>query len=181
MLNITALVQLKAFARQDGAWLALLWATSFLLTIYMPSSSWGSAMAVSTPFFVGWRLNSFRNYALDGIISFRRGLVFSIYTFFYATLLFAVLQYVYFRYFDHGAMMNMLLHNVNIIEEAYKNADANLRQTVDDLKRGTELIGELTPIELAFIFMMQNLFIGVILSLPIAFFCKKSRANYSTR
>ena len=50
MINVVALVQVKAFARQEGVFLALLWIASFLLMVYTPSSSWGNLLAISTPF-----------------------------------------------------------------------------------------------------------------------------------
>ena len=59
MINVTALVQLKAFARQDGVILALTWIASFILMIYTPQYSYGNLLALSTPFIVGWRLCAF--------------------------------------------------------------------------------------------------------------------------
>lgn len=112
MINVIALIQLRAFARQYGFFLFLLWMASFVAYFTNPASSWGSLLAMSTPFVVGWFLVRFRNGALDGHISFRRGLVFSFYTFFYASLLFAVAQYVYFRFFDNGALLSMMLATV---------------------------------------------------------------------
>ena len=38
MNNITALVQLKAFARQYGVFVALLWTVSFLAVVLVPTS-----------------------------------------------------------------------------------------------------------------------------------------------
>ncbi|MGI6242843.1 MAG: DUF4199 domain-containing protein [Prevotella sp.] len=178
MMNIVALVQVKAFARQEGVFLALLWIASFLLMVYIPSSSWGSLLAMSTPFFVGWRLVGFRNYALDGVISFKRGFAFSWYTFFYASLIFAVVQYIFFRYFDHGAMLSMLSSNVEVVQETYKAGGVNDNQAIEYMKEGMNVIGMMSPIELAFVFMMQNFFMGTLLSLPIAFFCKKSEAKH---
>lgn len=173
MMNVTALVQLKAFARQEGLFLALLWFASFLLMVYVPSSSWGLLLAVSTPFFVGWRLGAFRNHALGGSISFRRGLAFAWYTFFYATLLFAVLQYVYLRYFDHGTLLGMLNDSVGLLEKAYKAENIPADQTLAYMRQGAEMVGLMSPIQLAFVFMMQTLFAGTLLSLPIALFCRK--------
>ena len=64
MIKIEDLVQLKAFARQDGAILCLLWFVSFLAIMYMPESGLGNILALLTPILVGWRLCAFRNYAL---------------------------------------------------------------------------------------------------------------------
>jgi hypothetical protein len=179
MINIVALVQVKAFARQEGLFLALLWVASFLLMVRIPSSSWGSLLALSTPFFVGWRLISFRDKALQGAISFRRGLAFSCYTFFYASLIFAVTQYLYFRYFDHGAMLSMLNSNVATMQEAYKASGMTDTQTLQYMKDGMDVIGMMPPIQIVFVFMMQNLLIGILLSLPIAWFCKRKHPQLS--
>lgn len=130
MINVIALIQLRAFARQYGFFLFLLWMASFVAYFTNPASSWGSLLAMSTPFVVGWFLVRFRNGALDGHISFRRGLVFSFYTFFYASLLFAVAQYVYFRFFDNGALLSMMLATVKqTLEPVYKANGMSLNES----------------------------------------------------
>lgn len=170
MINVTALIQLKAFARQDGFLLFLLWIASFAVIVSNPASSWGSLLAMATPFYVCYLLVRFRNYALDGAISFRRGLAFSLYTFFYASLLFAVAQYVYFRYLDNGAMMSMLIASVKTLEPFYRAQGIS----INELQNSLTMIGQLTPIETAFVFMMQNILIGVVLSFPIAWIGKRT-------
>ncbi|MCD8282659.1 MAG: DUF4199 domain-containing protein, partial [Prevotella sp.] len=105
MFNAVNLLQVKAFARQDGIILALVWMLSMWLLICHPENSWGSILMLSTPFFVGWRLQVFRNKVLDGAISFRRGFCFSCYIFFYASIIFALGQFVYFQYLDHGTFL----------------------------------------------------------------------------
>jgi hypothetical protein len=170
MINVTALIQLKAFARQDGFLLFLLWIASFAVIVTNPMSSWGSLLAMATPFYVGYLLARFRNYALDGAISFRRGLAFSLYTFFYASLLFAVAQYVYFRFLDNGALMTMLIASVKTLEPFYKAQGIS----VNELQNSLSMIGQLSPIEVAFVFMMQNILIGAVLSFPIAWIGKRT-------
>ena len=170
MINVTALIQLKAFARQDGFLLFLLWIASFAVIVNNPASSWGSLLAMATPFYVGYLLSRFRNYALDGVISFRRALAFSLYTFFYASLLFAVAQFVYFRYLDNGTFMTMLLTSVKALEPVYRAQGISL----SELQQSLSMIGQLTPVETAFIFMMQNILIGTLLSFPIAWIGKRT-------
>jgi hypothetical protein len=75
--RIEALFQVRAFARQDGALLGLIWVISFAALIFMPQSMLNSLLMMATPFIVGWRLIKFRNYALGGSISFKRALVYS--------------------------------------------------------------------------------------------------------
>lgn len=170
MINVTALIQLKAFARQDGFLLFLLWTASFAVIVNNPASSWGSLLAMATPFYVGYLLARFRNFALDGVISFRRALAFSLYTFFYASLLFAVAQFVYFRYLDNGTFMTMLLTSVKALEPVYRAQGISM----SELQQSLSMIGQLTPVETAFIFMMQNILIGAILSFPIAWIGKRT-------
>lgn len=170
MINVTALIQLKAFARQDGFLLFLLWIASFAVIVNNPASSWGSLLAMATPFYVGYLLARFRNFALDGVISFRRALAFSLYTFFYASLLFAVAQFVYFRYLDNGTFMTMLLTSVKALEPVYRAQGISM----SELQQSLSMIGQLTPVETAFIFMMQNILIGAILSFPIAWIGKRT-------
>ena len=85
MITSHEYVQLKAFARQDGALLALLWMfTSTLYVIGMTNQLMGMAAAMLifyTPFFVGGRLRKFRDYAREGLISFRRGYAYTVLVF----------------------------------------------------------------------------------------------------
>ncbi len=174
MINMLSLIQVKAFARQDGLWLSLMWVVSFLLMVYLPGSSWGSLLAMATPLMVLWLLTRFRNYALEGGISFRRALAYSCYTFFYASMIFCLVQFVFFRFLDNGSFLAMLQQGVEQMEALYKQQGTS-DELLQSMKQGVELVGMMSPIELAFIFMMQNLFIGGVLSLPIALLGKQKR------
>ena len=99
-------IQLKAYARQDGFFLALLWIASFVFYIMgLTNQMLGMAaimLAVATPFFVAGRLRRFRDDGREGVISFRRGYAYTILVFFYGAVLLAVAQFLYFAYFDNG-------------------------------------------------------------------------------
>lgn len=169
MIDVISIVQVKAFARQSGVFLALLWLVSFAAMMYAPQLPWGSLLALATPFLVGWLLKRFRNDALGGRISFRRSFAFSVLTFFYASMIFALAQYVYFRFLDQGAFLTNLLNDMKVIKEAY----AQNGMSVKELEDGVSLVGALSPVQLAFMFMMQNIFVGFVLSVPVALVCKK--------
>ena len=173
VINVMDLVQLKAYARQYGVALAMVWAASFLSIVFAPASVLGSLLALSTPIVVGWFLVRFRNGALDGHISFRRGYAFSCYTFFYASLLFAAVQFVYLRFFDHGAFMAMLGESFKTMEDVYRHEGAAAMQAVGQMKQTISMVGQLSPLQLTFVVMMDNLFIGALLSLPIALACRR--------
>ncbi len=169
MIDVVSIVQVKAFARQGGVFLSLLWLASFAVMMFASQSPWGSLLAMATPFLVGWLLCRFRNFALDGHISFRRSFAFSVLTFFYASIIFALAQYLYFRFLDQGAFLSNLMDNVKVLKEAY----AQNGMSVKELEDAATLVGALPPIQLAFMFMMQNIFMGLVLSVPVALVCKK--------
>ena len=58
---------------------------------------------------------------------------------------------------------------MKVIKEAY----AQNGMSVKELEDGVSLVGALPPIQLAFMFMMQNIFVGFVLSVPVALVCKK--------
>lgn len=169
MIDVVSIVQVKAFARQGGLFLSLLWLVSFAVMMLVPQSPWGSLLAMSSPFVVGWLLQHFRNDALGGHISFRRSYAFSVLTFFYASIVFALAQCLYFKFLDDGNFLSILTENLKQLKEAYVQNGI----PVKELEDGAALIGSLPAIQLAFMFMMQNIFIGLVLSVPVALICKK--------
>ena len=168
---LESLKQLKAFARQDGAILALVWIVSFLFTMKLPQSMVGNVLTLSTPFVVAWRLRAFRNNALDGEISYRRALAYSWHTFVYASLIFALAQYLYIRFYDPESLITMMRDSIHSFGAAYQQMGMNETQMQESVK----LLGTLQPIELVFLFFTQNIFLGLFLSLIIAAFGMKHR------
>lgn len=171
MTFVESLLQVKAFARQDGVIMALLWTASFVMIMLYPKSSIGSLLALATPLVLGWRLVKYRNYALNGMISFGKALAYSCFTIFYASALFALVQYVYFRFLDHGNLSTMLVESLKTLEAVYGNNSEYVKSVKDSIS----LIMGLKPIQLSFIIMMQNIFIGCLMGLPIALLCKSSK------
>ncbi len=168
MINVQNLVQTRAFARQDGAILGLAWIASFILTMLAvkPETSLlgliGNILLLSTPFIVAKRLKSFRDYALEGSISFRRGTFYCMQTFFNATLLLTVVQYLWFSFMDMGPFMALLQTNYQtIMQETYHLSAQEAKTTIDTL------LG-MTPLAWASMFMITDLLVGAVLSPIIA-------------
>jgi hypothetical protein len=168
MITPQALIQLKAFARLDGFVLAVVWLVSMWLYIKVPGSIFGPLLMLSTPFFLMWRLCSFRDKALDGHISTRRSIAYSCYTMFYASLIFAVGQYVYFRYLDNGDFLKLL----NAGKEIINSNSQTFGMTAGDVDLAVQTVSLMSPVELVFSFMMNNLVIGAVLSPAVALLSK---------
>ena len=94
--------QLKAFARQDGALLSLLWIGAMACYIQGLSSPILGMIAmlliILSPFYAANRLRHFRDEARAGIISFMRAYGYTVLTYFYAGLLLAVAVFIYFHF-----------------------------------------------------------------------------------
>ena len=178
VLTPSEYVQLKAFARLDGARLSLLWMASFALYVAgLKSPGMGLAaviLAVITPFFVGNRLRHFRDEGLQGYISFLRGWAYTVFVFFYAGLLFALAQWAYLTYMDQGFLMS----TISEVLAAPDTAEA-LRQMgmTETLKESLDTLGQMRPIDLALNMLTTNILLGLLLGLPIAAVIQRVRRD----
>ena len=162
-------IQMKAFARIDGALLAVLWIASFACYIAGVANPIYSTMAlvlmVATPFFVALRLGKFRDQGRDGIISLSRGWAYSVYVFFYAAILMAVAQYVYFAYIDQGYLLQSFTTALSTPEAKQMMEQYHMKQTMEE---SMEMMGQLRPIDYALNVLTVNIMAGIVLGLPIA-------------
>ena len=170
-------IQLKAFARVDGALLAVLWVASFacyILGIANPVYSMvAMLLMVATPFFVGRRLSKFRDVGLGGTISFGRGWGYSVYVFFYAAILLALAQYAYFAYIDQGYLMFSFSRALSSPEAKQVIEQYGMQQA---MKESMEMMGQMRPIDYALNVLTVNIVMGIILGLPIAAFMQRHKA-----
>lgn len=167
--NPQTMMQVNAFAQHEGFFMALLWSSSFALSVFVPQSSLGGLLALATPFVAAWRLRKFRDNVTDGVISTRRGTVFLIYTFFYASILFALAQWAYFSYLDNGRFITLLNDAVALVKPQLVSNGMNEA----DIKEALSAFDDTSPIEIAITFLTQNFTIGLFLSLPIALLCRR--------
>ena len=169
--------QLKAFSRIDGAMLGAIWIISFAFYVMGMSNPMmmmgGMIIAICSPFFAAQRVRRFRDYARDGIISFKRAYGYSVLIFFYAALLFAAGQYIYFEFIDQGHIANQIINMMNEpqnkkIIEAY-----GMQKSLDD---SIKIMSETRAIDYALNYLSVNIIIGMVLSLPIAGVMKRGKS-----
>ena len=171
-------IQLKAFARVDGAMLAVLWVVSFACYVVGISNPVYSMVAlglmVVTPFFVGRRLGKFRDVSRNGIISLRRGWAYSILVFFYAAILLALAQYVYFAYIDQGYLMFSFTRAISTPEAKQMIEHYGMQKAMTE---SMEMMGQMRPIDYALNVLTVNIVVGIILGLPIAALMQRQPVN----
>jgi hypothetical protein len=167
-------IQLKAFARQDGALLSLLWIGSFACYIKgltSPALAFAALLLVTlSPFFAASRLRHFRDYAREGLITFRRGYAYTVMSFFYAGLLMAAAVYVYFEFMDNGYLLGVY-SSVMDSEEGRRLLEMSGMK--EQMTQGLQELYEMRPIDFAANILTAIIMTGFILGLPIAAILKR--------
>lgn len=172
-------IQLKAFARIDGALLALFWLSSFIFYIQGLSNPImgiiSVILAVSSPFYAATRLRIFRDNIRDGIISFRRSAAYYALMFFYASALFAIAQYIYFEFLDNGYLVNTYARMLNSEEVQILMKTYNITQ--QQINENLEVLRQTNAITFALNFMTINIMTGIILCFPAGLITKRDKAK----
>ncbi|MCI6080123.1 MAG: DUF4199 domain-containing protein [Prevotella sp.] len=170
-------IQLRAFARVDGTYVGILWIASFACYLGGLSSPMlgfvGGILAVASPFFAAKRLIKFRDDIRDGEISGRRSMLYYALMFFYASLLFALAQYLYFAFLDGGYLMREYTSMLSSPE--MKQAMQAYGMTADQLMEGLKEFANTSPIMTALNIMTMNITIGLIFSLPVSLITRRAR------
>lgn len=162
--------QIKAFARIDGAIMGAMWIISFACFIaqfYMPLLNMAALIfGIASIIVSAIRLRNFRDNILDGMISYWRAYGYSLLTYFYAALLLAAAQYIYFQFIDHGFLLNQYTAMTSSPE--FKSMMTLYGIKADEMKLTMDTIATLRPIDIALQFLTTNLFFGIVISWPMA-------------
>ena len=162
-------IQLKAFARIDGALLSLLFVAAFACYVVGLKSPVYGLLAlltiVLTPVFVVVRLKRFRDEALLGKISFRRAWFYVALMFGYGGLLFALAQYAYLAYLDQGYMLMVITEMLSTAETAEL---INQMGMTDQISESLHVLQNTRPIDFALNMLMTVVLSGTMLGMPIA-------------
>jgi len=171
-------IQLKAYARQDGFFLALLWTASFVCYIMGISNQMlgmlAIGLAIMTPFFVAGRLRKFRDEGREGLISFRRSYAYTIFVFFYAAVLLAVVQFLYFAYIDNGYLMSSFSRMMSSEEGKQIISQYGMSQMVEE---GLSEMANIRPIDYALNILTVNIIIGFIVGVPIGLVMQREKVK----
>ena len=171
-------IQLKAYARQDGFFLALLWTASFVCYIMGITNQMlgmlAIGLAIMTPFFVAGRLRKFRDEGREGLISFRRSYAYTIFVFFYAAVLLAVVQFLYFAYIDNGYLMSSFSRMMSSEEGKQIISQYGMSQMVEE---SLSEMANIRPIDYALNILTVNIIIGFIVGVPIGLVMQREKVK----
>lgn len=170
--------QLTAFARIDGAIIGILWIASFfcfigefrvpLLSFAAIIMSAGSLVAAAV------RVRKFRDTVRGGTLTFGRAMLYSMLIFFYASLLMALAQFIYFQFIDNGFLMNQYISILSTPEYGRLAKELYGIEADEMLEMVRTVASSLRPIDIAFQFLTLNIILGLVVSLPVALITKRS-------
>lgn len=106
--------------------------------------------------------------------SFFRAFSFTLSMYMAATLLVAVAHYIYFKYIDQGYLINMYQQ---LLGELKNTTQPEMGASLDQITQAFDLISTLTPLQITFQLMSQNMFYGILLSAITAFIVKRKKIN----
>lgn len=170
-------LQLKAYARNFGGIMGLWWILSFACfvgVLYEPALSFAFDLSIiAIPFIAVYMVSYYRDRILKGVISLRRGFAYAAFILFYATLILAIAQWVYFAFLDSGRIVTVMLERINSPEmqpvfEAYAIPKAELIEQMNAISASR-------PIDLVFSFMWFNMFASLVISFLVALICKRTK------
>lgn len=170
--------RLKAYARIDGALVALTWTASF--GFYVAGMATPALMLVAlligvvSLFITGKRLCLYRDGVCDGLLSFRRGYLYAALTFLYAALLFAVAQFAYLQFLDNGFFASSLMAMTSKPDMKQAIKASGMEQAFNE---AVNTMLTVRPIDYALNYFTTNILLGLILALPIAGVASRSQAK----
>ncbi len=159
----------RQYCMYYGTLVGLLCSASFLCSVYgmqYPSLSLlGNLLGISAPIVAGHKIRAFRRDFAP--IGFGRTCWMTLNIFFYAILLTAAVQYVFFAFLDHGSV-ERTLRNMMALPE-YRTALEQMVGKADvDAILDSALSAFATPIKATMQLMWMNFLLALIAMLPTA-------------
>lgn len=123
-------------------------------------------LTLGVPFMGYYYARTYRDKVCGGSIKFLQAWVFTVFMYMFAALLTAVVHYIYFRFIDHGFIINTYME---MLEKGSQTPQFTAMESyITQLKDMLELIRTLPPIDITMQLMSQNVFYGSILAVPTA-------------
>ena len=158
-----------------GTYMGIFWIIKFALLplglVFSPFALLFLLLTCAVPVLVFLMTRSYRKRQCNGEISFFSSLVFSFQIYLFAALLTAIGHYIYFQYLDNGFIYTQVLAQLELVK-----AEPAMQAQMDQIKHAMDVFYELTPIQLTMQLLSQNIFYGIVFSLPIALLTMRKKA-----
>ena len=169
-------------ASWDGLKAGLVWGAAFLCSIYGMSNMLlgvaGNVLVVFSPFLV-YRWARRRRELVEGGLTYGQAFYYFICVYFYASVIMAAVQFVYFSWMDGGYLYKV--YSEMLHQPAYQQAFREMGGGVSmDTMLDSFRAATMQPAGLVFSFMGMHIFFGFALSFLSAFFLRRKNAGGQT-
>lgn len=162
---------LQECAMRYGTGMGLLWAFKFMLFplgLRIPFLQLlFIVLTIGVPFLGYIFAKKFRERHCDGSITFSRAFLFTTFMYMFASLFVAVVHYIYFRYIAYRSILNQFK----------ETAGAELTTSLNQFEEAIDLLSGLTPLEMTFQLISQNMFYGMLMAIPTALIVMRKKKN----
>ncbi len=160
---------LQEYAMRYGTGMGLLWVFKFMLFplgLKIPFLQLLFVVLTLGVPVVGYMFaKRFRDSDGDGTLGFLRAFSFVVCMYLFASMLVAVAHYVYFRYLDNGFIVETWR---NLWEQVKAGADTLPASAIQQYEDAFNAVAALSPLELTFQLVSNNVFLGILMSVPTA-------------
>ena len=166
---------LQQTAMLYGTYMGIFWIMKFALLplglVFSPFALFFLLLTCAVPVIVFLMTRSFRERQCEGELSFFSALVFTFQIYLFASLLTALGHYAYFQFLDNGFIYSQIMTQLNALGN-----EPEMAGQIDQFKHALDVFHELTPIQLTMQLLSQNIFYGIVFSLPIAMLTMRRKA-----
>lgn len=116
----------------------------------------------------------FRDRYCEGTVTFSRAFLFTTFMYLFASMFVAVVHYIYFRYIDGGFVFDAYREILNQLKET---AGTELMSSLNQFEEVINLSSALTPLQLTFQLISNNMFYGMLIAVPTALLVMRKKKN----
>ena len=171
--------QMRAFARQDGFFLGIMWCVAFACFVYSVDQPALSILymilIVATPIVLLYRMKSYRNNVIAGRMSYLRAFAFLLIMTSCASLILTIGVYAYFRFLDGGRFMTLMTESISNADVRKSFAEAGIDPSTLDMQLSA--LAQARPIDMAFSIFSNTLVLSAILDAILALFGKSKTSK----
>ena len=171
----------SAYATEYGTFLGAAWVLVFVLYVICFRTMNPLLMFVSCILFLSLPLFGFylarrfkQQMPEDVSIGYGRAYWFCLSMMLYACLLTGVVELVYFKFLDHGAVFNSFYELMDDPATKFTYQQMGMKESLETLKESIDMVSSLSAVDLCLSLFNQNFLLSLILAIPTAFFAKRS-------
>ena len=155
---------MQRYAMLFGTYMGGFWILKFILF----------PVGLCVPFMGYYYARMYRNQVCGGGISFLHAWIFTVFMYMFAALLAAVAHYIYFRFIDHGYVINTCETMVDTLAQSNM---PEMDSYIATYQEALETARLLSPIDITLQMISSNVFWGSILAFPTALFVMRRKKD----